>query len=90
MALWIGSPVCAVPDDGGLALVGDADRHDVLEPNAALPQRLARDVALRGEDLLRVVLDPARLRKDLAELALRDATRPPSSSKRMARELVVP
>ena len=30
MALWIGLPVGAIPDDRGLALVGDADAGDVL------------------------------------------------------------
>src|SRR4029077_19070361 len=40
-----------------------------------LAQRFARDVALRGEDLARIVLHPARLRKDLAELALADGHR---------------
>src|SRR6185295_13578617 len=64
-----------VPDDGGLALVGDADRDQVLERDGGVADRFARHFALRGEDLLRVVLDPARLRKDLRELALRDRLR---------------
>jgi len=42
------------------------------------------------EDLARVVLHPAGLRKDLAELALPDGDRTAASSNRMARELVVP
>src|SRR5204862_5819166 len=64
-------PGLVVPHDGGLALVGDADAHDVLERRARLVHRTAQRLALRAEDLLRVVLDPAGLRKDLLELALR-------------------
>ena len=63
----------AVPDDGRLALVGDADGGDVrrrASPRAA--ERLDGDADLRRPDLLRVVLDPAGLRKDLRELLLRD------------------
>src|SRR5204863_311941 len=61
-----------VPQDRGLALVRDADRHEIGERDVRLAHRLARDIALRAKDLLRVVLDPAGLRKDLLELALRD------------------
>ena len=55
------------------------------------PERLDGDADLRRPDLLRVVLDPAGLGKDLRELLLRhrrDARR--RWSKTMARELVVP
>ena len=37
-----------------------------------LRERLARDTQLRRADLARVVLDPAGLREELPELALRD------------------
>jgi hypothetical protein len=59
-----------VPDDGRFALVGDAYCQKIFCRNATLSERVARHIALRLEDLARVVLDPARLRKDLAELAL--------------------
>src|SRR6185503_21155517 len=60
-----------VPEDRGLALVGDADAHHILERDLGPAQHFARGVALRLVDLLRVVLDPAGLRENLAELALR-------------------
>ena len=65
----------AIPQQRGLALVGDADRGDLLRIHARLRDRLARAGELRGEDLARVVLDPARLRVDLAELVLRGGRR---------------
>src|SRR5207253_496916 len=52
----------AVPEERGLALVGDADRHQILQGEVFFPQRLARHVALRPEQIQRIVLDPARLR----------------------------
>src|SRR5439155_6159317 len=67
--------VLPVPHDGGLALNRDADRHEVFGRDIAFSQRLARYVALRGDDLARVVLDPAGLWKDLAEPALADCDR---------------
>ena len=60
-----------VPHQRGLALVGDADGGDVRRRQAGLGERLARGGELRREDLLRIVLHPAGLRIDLAELALR-------------------
>ena len=62
----------AIPDDRGLALVGDADGGDVARPELRPAQRLGGDGDLRRPDLLRVVLDPAGLRKDLLELLLAD------------------
>jgi hypothetical protein len=64
-----------VPQHRGLALVGDADRADLLRLDAGLLDRLARGVALRDPDFLRIVLDPAGLREDLAEFALRARAR---------------
>ena len=61
----------AVPHHRGLALVGDADRGDVLCGEARLLQRLAADRDGRGPDVLGLVLDPARRRKMLRELLLR-------------------
>src|SRR2546425_2738555 len=64
-----------VPEDGRLTLIGDADARQVFEGNILLLQRFARHGALRLEDFLRIVLDPAGLRIDLAEFALRAADR---------------
>ncbi len=61
----------AVPHHRGLALVGDADRGDVLGADAGLLQRLAAGRHRRGPDVLRLVLDPARRRKMLRKFLLR-------------------
>ncbi len=59
-----------VPYDGGLPLVADADRGERARIDAGLAQRdpHARQDAL--EDLVGVVLDPARARRDLLVLEL--------------------
>ena len=62
----------AIPHDGRLALVGDADRGDVSRPKMRAPERLGRHRDLRRPDLAGVVLHPARLREDLLKLALAD------------------
>src|SRR4029079_14893509 len=59
------------PHHGGLALVGDADRGDILGGGAGLLQRLAADRHRRGPDVLGLVLDPAGGRKMLRKLLLR-------------------
>ena len=59
-----------LPDDGRLALVGDADARD-LSGKAALAQRLRRHHALRAPDLKRVMLDPAGLGVYLRKIVLR-------------------
>ena len=41
----------AIPDDGGLALVGDADGGDVARPQVRAPERLGRHRDLRRPDL---------------------------------------
>ncbi len=63
----------ALPEHRRLALVGDADRRDVTRGDTGVGERFLRDRELRAPDLLRIVLDPAGLREDLAELALREA-----------------
>ncbi len=60
----------AVPDHGRFALVGDADRGDLARTEAGPRDRLGRDACLRRPDLARVMLDPARVRIDLAEFLL--------------------
>ena len=62
-----------IPDDGGFALVGDADGRDVGGSCANLLHGLDGYAKLRSPDLICVVLDPAGLRKVLGEFALRDA-----------------
>ena len=65
----------AVPDDRGFALVGDADRRDILGRDAGARHRGARGRDRRGPDPLRIMLDPAGLRKDLRKFELREADR---------------
>ena len=67
-----GLPRPAVPHHGGLALVGDADGRDVAGRDVQAGDGLAGHADLRRPDLVRVVLDPARLRKNLPELPLRN------------------
>src|SRR5581483_2450564 len=62
----------AIPHQRRLALVGDADRGDVLCREARLLQRLAADRNRRIPDVLRVVLHPTGSRKMLRKLGLRD------------------
>ena len=63
-----------VPDHGGLTLVGDADGGNVRGGDAELAHRAARHLKRRVPDLVRVVLDPAGLRENLAEFLLRGGT----------------
>ena len=71
IALWSGSPGLAVPHDGRLALVGDADRGDVARPRSPAPasapsitSRVRRQISrgscstqpARGMDLLVLAL----------------------------------
>ena len=64
----------AIPDDGGLALIGDADaRRCRRRVSPALLRAASRDVSSCDlPDFVGVMLDPAGLRKDLPELLLRD------------------
>ena len=74
MARWIGAAGRAVPDQRGLALVGDADGGDVLRRQR---RRWSSACAAGGEhaapDVLRVVLDPAGGGKVLCEFLLAEA-----------------
>ena len=62
-----------VPHNGGLALVGDADRIYLIGRNAAGNHRLYHDAELRRCYFARIVLDPSRLRIYLAKRMLRRA-----------------
>ena len=61
----------AVPHHCGFALVGDADRGDVLCGDVGLLQRLAAGGNGRIPDVLRLMLDPAGCGKMLREFLLR-------------------
>src|ERR1700730_5436118 len=67
----------AIPDDRGLALVGDADRREVggrcIRGGEGAVDALARALP----DLARIVLDPAGPRIDLLVLTLIDRGDPP-------------
>ncbi len=65
----------AAPDKRRLALIGDAERGQI----ARLQASLAQDIANGGErctpQILGIMLDPPRMRKDLPEFLLRDVQR---------------
>ena len=67
--------VDAIPDDRGLALVGDADAGDILGVDGGLGHGLAHGRDHARPDFLRIVLDPSRRRIDLAQFLLRDGDR---------------
>src|SRR6478609_3567580 len=67
----------AIPHERRLPLIRDSDRRDVCCFQPCLRQRLAGGSQLRLPDLIRIVLDPTRLRKDLSKLLLRDRTNRP-------------
>jgi len=60
-----------VPHQGGLALVGDADRTHGVAAQAGLGQHLARGLELGVPQVAWIMFDPARARVDLRKLALR-------------------
>jgi hypothetical protein len=60
----------AVPDEGGLALVGDADGEDVLRRDAAALDGALADRGGGRPEIVGVVLDPARAGVVLGELLL--------------------
>src|ERR1700688_2020314 len=61
---------CAVPYDGGFALIGDANRGYITSLQVGFGQGFPGHRYLRCRDLLRVVLDPSRLGEELGELGL--------------------
>ena len=66
----------AIPHHGRLALVGDADAGQVRRLEPRLGERAAADLDSGAPDLLRIVLDPARLGKDLGQFLLRRSDGP--------------
>ena len=66
----------AVPHDRGLALVGDAQRGDVVLVAPGRLEGLVEDLLRARPDLLGVVLDPTGLRIDLLVLLLRHRLNP--------------
>ena len=75
MAGATAAPVFAVPEQRGLALVGDADGGDVAGHEAGARQCLDRHHRLAAPERFGIVLDPARLRIVLRKLLLRDGDR---------------
>jgi hypothetical protein len=71
------APRGPLPQHGRFALVGDADRADILRGKPGSAERPGGDVALGMPDFQRVVLHPARLRVDLAEFLLGASEDPP-------------
>ena len=65
----------AAPDECGLALVGDADGGNIPGRYGGLVQRRAHGRQSCLPDVVRIVLDPARMRIDLPELLLCDRQR---------------
>ena len=66
-------PACpwrAFPEERRLALVRDPDRAQLRRADAGVRDRGLRGADDAGPDLLRVVLDPARAREVLGELAI--------------------
>ena len=68
-------PAVALPQHGGLALVGDAEPGQLGRAQPSARQRLARGGQHGVPQRLRVVLHPARPRGELGELALRRGQR---------------
>ena len=62
----------AVPEEGGFALVGDADGGDVVCNQVGFAKRVMGDLLLRIPDVGGVVFDPAGLGVELGEFLLGD------------------
>src|SRR5690606_41332467 len=66
----------AIPEDGGLALVGDADGGNAVDAAVQVIQDPAHDPHRHVPDIVRVVVDPPGSRVDLVDLLLRDFEAP--------------
>ena len=62
----------AIPDKRGFALIGDADRSKVFGLQPSLLHGFFNDFRCSPPDFVRVMLNPARLRKNLLVFFLRD------------------
>src|SRR5207247_5961102 len=67
-------PSPPIPKHRRFPLIGDTNGHDVAGFQAGVGQRGAGDLELAGPNLTRVMLHPSRLREDLFEFLLSDAT----------------
>ena len=67
----------AVPDDGGLALIGDAEGRDILGANATLLHGFGHDFVNAPPDFLRIVFHPAGFGINLLVLFLGNGDDPP-------------
>ena len=63
-------PGMPVPDDRGFTLIGDANGRHLVRVDSGGTDGLSRRTDLSRPDLVRIVLDLARLRKDLFKLFL--------------------
>jgi hypothetical protein len=61
----------SIPNNRGFALVGNADTGNILWTKLQLRHSLLANRSLRLPDFFGVMLDPARLRKQLPEFPLR-------------------
>lgn len=68
-----GSTRFAIPNDGGFALVGDAECSDVFAGEIGFRENVAGDLELSGPNFARIVFNPAGLGKVLLEFLLGDA-----------------
>jgi hypothetical protein len=62
----------AIPSDCGFVLIGDAERGHIAPAHVGFAEYLDRRGQLRCEDVVGIVLDPAGVRENLAELVLCD------------------
>jgi len=67
-----GGASLAIPNDGGFALVGDAESGDVFAGEFGRGKDVTGDLELGSPDFTRVVLNPAGLGEDLLEFLLGD------------------
>ena len=61
---------CAVPQHGGFALVGDADRNNVVPCLPGMGNSISRNCQLGAPNFQRIVFNPARLGEKLVKFAL--------------------
>ena len=62
----------AIPDEGGLALVGDADGGNVVVADVGSADGVCYHSDLAGPDFVCIMFDPSRLREELGKFFLGD------------------